>query len=351
MEALGKVTQRRVYRTGEPIFAEGDGGDGLYIIDSGRVQISAVVTGKEQRQVLSRLGPGEFFGEMAVIDSGPRSATATAEQETIAAFIPREDLLQIWKASPDLALNLVREFSLRLRDFNRQYIREVLEAERLALVGRFARSIVHDFKNPLHVIGLAAELGATESATPAMRNTAKTRICKQVQRLSSMINELLDFTSGARDSAVLAPTDYDTFIDQIIEEIRPELSDRRVSIQCENPPPVERLLLDPLRLSRVFFNLINNAVDAMPDGGSVTLRFQKFDTHVATEIEDSGKGIAPEIASRMFEPFATYGKAQGTGLGLSICRKIIEDHRGRISARNEPGRGAVFTFTLPLRTS
>ncbi len=349
LELLAKVAQQRACRAGETVFAEGDCGDGLYIIENGLVQISAVVAGKDQRQVLSRLGPGEFFGEMAVIDDEPRSATATAEKDTSVYFIPREDLLQIWRASPALALNLVREFSRRLRDFNRQYIREVLEAERLALVGRFARSIVHDFKNPLHVIGLAAELGATESATPAMRNTAKTRICKQVQRLSSMINELLDFTSGARDSAVLAPTDYAMFIDQIIEEVRPELSDRRVSIQCENPPPLETLLLDPLRLSRVFFNLINNAVDAMTNGGSVTLRFQMTPSHVVTEIEDSGKGIAPEIASRMFEPFATYGKAQGTGLGLSICRKIIEDHKGRISARNEPGRGAVFTFTLPLR--
>ncbi len=86
----------------------------------------------------------------------------------------------------------------------------------------------------------------------------------------------------------------------------------------------------------------------MPDGGVVTFRFQATPQEVATEIEDSGKGIAPEIASRMFEPFATYGKAQGTGLGLSICRRIVEDHRGRIFARTEPGRGAIFVFTLPV---
>ena len=79
----------------------------------------------------------------------PRSASATAEEPTVTRFIPRADLLGILENSPRLAVNLVREFSLRLRDFNRQYIREVLEAERLALVGRFARSIVHDFKNPL----------------------------------------------------------------------------------------------------------------------------------------------------------------------------------------------------------
>jgi signal transduction histidine kinase len=111
------------------------------------------------------------------------------------------------------------------------------------------------------------------------------------------------------------------------------------------------VLLDPGRLTHVFYNLVHNAVDAMPDGGAVTLRFKQDAKGVTTEIQDTGKGIAPEIAGRLFEAFATYGKAQGTGLGLSICKKIIEDHRGTIEARSvpEPGQGAIFAFTLPRR--
>src|SRR5438094_7237537 len=163
---------------------------------------------------------------MAVLDNEPRSASATAEEPTVTRFIPRADLLGILENSPRLAVKLVREFSLRMRDFNRQYIREVLEAERLALVGRFARSIVHDFKNPLNVISLAAELAARDAASPAMRQTAKIRICKQVDRLSNMINELLDFTRGSQSAAVLAPTNYAAFIQQLLEELRPELGDK-----------------------------------------------------------------------------------------------------------------------------
>jgi len=347
IDALRNVSQVRQFAAGQQIFAEGDEGDGIYLIYSGRVQISAVVS-QEQRRILSRLGPGDFFGEMAVVDNEPRSAAAIAEDPTVTGFIPRSDLLQLLQTSPRLAVNLVREFSHRLRDFNRQYSRELLEAERLGLVGRFARSIVHDFKNPLNVISLAAEMAARDSSTPALRQTQKARICKQVDRLSNMINELLDFTRGSQKPAVLAPTNYATFIQQLVEELRPELADRRVTITCENDPPNRELLLDPTRLARVFFNLLNNAVDAMPDGGSIRLRFATTPTEVTTEIEDSGPGIAPEIANRMFEPFATYGKAQGTGLGLSICRRIIEDHRGKIFARNEPGHGAIFVFTLPI---
>jgi len=116
----------------------------------------------------------------------------------------------------------------------------------------------------------------------------------------------------------------------------------------ENEPPPGPVRFDPRRLSRVFFNLVRNATDAMPEGGLILLRFESRPAEIVTELEDTGPGIAPEVADKLFQPFATHGKEHGTGLGLSICKKIIEDHGGRIAARSEPGRGAIFTFTLPL---
>ncbi|HVY71921.1 MAG TPA: ATP-binding protein [Verrucomicrobiae bacterium] len=348
LTAVEQTAEIRLYPTGRTVFREGDNGDGIYVIIEGWIQISAVV-GQGERRALSRLGPGDFFGEMAVLDNEPRSATAMAEEETKAYFIPREDLLAMLERSPRLAVSLVREFSLRMRDFNRRYIQEVLQAERLTLVGKFARSIVHDFKNPLNVIGISAEIAAMPAATNEMRNSAKDRIRKQINRLSTMINELLEFTRGSQATLVLADTDYAGYVQQLVEELRPELAVKPVTLEVVNPPPAMSVLLDPARLAHVFFNLINNAVDAMPDGGKVFLRFKVSPTEVITEIEDTGKGIAPEILPRLFEAFATYGKAQGTGLGLSICKKIIEDHKGAITAHSEPGRGAVFAFTLPRR--
>jgi signal transduction histidine kinase len=120
-----------------------------------------------------------------------------------------------------------------------------------------------------------------------------------------------------------------------------------VHIQLQNEPPAVLVQFNPRRLSRVFYNLVHNAADMMPDGGVITLRFLCDGKEIVTEIEDTGSGVAPEIADKLFEVFATFGKAQGTGLGLSICKKIIEDHNGRIWARNQPG-GAVFAFALPL---
>ena len=98
-----------------------------------------------------------------------------------------------------------------------------------------------------------------------------------------------------------------------------------------------------------FYNLIHNATDVIKrPAARLILRFRIEGKNVVTEIEDTGPGIAPEIADRLFDAFATFGKAHGTGLGLSICKKIVEDHRGRIYARNEPGRGAIFCFVLPV---
>jgi signal transduction histidine kinase len=227
----------------------------------------------------------------------------------------------------------------------------VLQAERLTLVGRFARSIVHDLKNPLNIIGISAEMAAMDNATLEVRQAARDRIRKQIDRLSDMINELLEFTRGSQNPVILAQTNYAQVVRQIIDELRPEVGEKHVEIVCEQLPDID-LLLDPQRLTHVFFNLVHNACDAMmPEGGKIYFRFYRQADEFITEIEDTGKGVAPEIAPRLFEAFATYGKSNGTGLGLSICRKIVNDHKGHIEAHTHPGRGAVFTFSLPLPTA
>lgn len=347
---LKKITRELTFPAGDQIFKEGDTGDGIYIVKNGRVQISAIV-GNGDRRALSKVSPGEMFGEMAVLDSEPRSATALADEDTTVFFIPRKELLDLLQKTPQLSACLVREISRRLRDFNRQYIQEVLQSERLALVGRFARSIIHDLKNPLNIIGISAEMAGMENATVDSRASAKNRIRKQVDRISNMVNELLEFTRGTQTSVVLAATEYSAFVHQLVEEIRPEMELKSVAVEFENEPPSARVRMNPQRLSRVFYNLMHNATDAMPDGGKIKVRFSTTDKEVITELEDTGKGIPPEIADKLFQAFATYGKAHGTGLGLSITKKIIEDHRGKIYTRSEPNRGAIFVFHLPLHTS
>jgi signal transduction histidine kinase len=349
LERLRAVTIEEVYVQGQQVFQEGDPGNGIYVVKSGEVQISALIN-EDERKTLSLLGEGDFFGEMAVLDNEPRSATVTALKDSVLYFIPRDELVEMLETSPKMVITLMRLFSLRLRDFNKHYIQEVLQSERLTVVGKFARSIVHDLKNPLNVIGLAAELAGSKNATLETRTAAKTRIRKQVDRLSQMINELLEFTRGVKRAVILSEVDYGAFARDVVEDISPEIEHKLCKIEFESEPPRVRILADPTRLLHVYHNLINNAVDAMqPKGGVITIRFRNEGELIVTELEDSGPGIDPEIAERLFEAFATFGKSKGTGLGLSICKKIINDHKGDLIARSEPGRGAIFEFSLPLR--
>jgi signal transduction histidine kinase len=346
LKAVRASACERTFAPGEEIFKEGDAGDGVYVVKDGAVELTGLLGGTA-RHVFSLVSPGEMFGEMAVLEDKPRSAGAAAKTKTTVFFIARPAMLKLVERSPTLSLVLLREVSQRLREFNRQYLREVLQTERLAVVGRFARSIVHDLKNPLNVIGLTAEIAGLEKATPEMRKKAQLNIRKQVDRISEMIGELLDFTQGTNSEFVLSPADYGTFVRQLVEELGPEAALKSALLEVQEPIPLIQVKVNPKRLRRVFYNLVHNATDAMPEGGKIKLRIRAGEKEVVTEIEDSGPGIAPEIAGQLFEAFATHGKAHGTGLGLSISKKIIEDHQGWITARSEPGRGAVFSFGLP----
>ena len=334
------------FPAGHEIFREGDPGDAVYVIRGGSVEISTAVSGSKA-QIMSRLGPGEFFGEMSVIEFKPRSATATAAEPLVVYRIPAGEMLTFIHHTPDIAVNLMREISQRLRDFNVRHVQEISQAERLSLVGRFTRSIIHDLKNPLSIIGLTAEMVAAENAPAELRQQAAARIGKQVDRINELVGEILEFTHGSGGEAVLSPTDYAEFVRHAVGELQAELESNGVAIHFENEPPAVPLRLNPPRLRRVFQNLLHNAAQAMPAGGIVLLRFTLKEGRVITEVEDTGPGIAPEIAQRMFEPFATFGKKNGTGLGLAITKRIIEDHHGRIWPEQKAGRGAIFIFSIP----
>ena len=347
MQALRFITQEQRFASGREIFLEDAPGDGVYFVKDGQVEISGLVGGNT-RHVFSQLGPGEIFGEMAVIEHRPRSATATALKDTEVYFIPRAEMLSLIERSPALAFGLLQQISHRLREFNQLHLREMVQAESLAVIGRFAQSIVHDLKNPLSIIGLSAETFDMPNVSAEMRAKTQSRIRKQIVRINDMVSDILIFTERKRTGDELKPADYRAFVLELFGDLRAEAELKSAQIEMQNRPPVALVPFDARRLTRVFYNLVSNATDVMLGGGKIFLRFHASEKEVITEIEDTGPGIAPEIADKLFQTFVTFGKTHGTGLGLSICKKIVEDHNGRIWVRNEPARGAVFCFALPL---
>ena len=347
-QLLAERTRRQEFAAGDQIFWEGDSGDGLYVVLEGSVEITAMsVPGRQHR--LAVMEAGDYFGEMAVFDGGGRSATAVALTPTVVGFVATEAVREMLEHSPLLAAALVRDASLRMREFNRRFLQESLKAERLTLVERLARTIVHDFRNPLNVVGIAADLAAEPAATPDVRQRARDRIRKQVEVMNRMMQELLDFTRGASISAALPRVNLAAVLRDTVLELQAEADRRGVTLQVAGPFPEVELRLDPPRLVRVFTNLAQNAFDAMSGRptATLTLRCEVEPTAVVIEVSDTGPGIPPEVLPHVFEPFVTFGKAHGTGLGLAISDRIIAEHGGRITVASVPGTGATFRIFLP----
>lgn len=347
LQALREIAQERSFSAGTRIFSENDRGDGVYVIRLGTVEIVHLV-GERALCIFSKFGPGEVFGEMSVIDDLPRSATTTAATDVETYFIPRAEMTALLRRSPALSFKLLQEISRRLRDFNQRHLREILQAERLATIGTFARSIVHDLKTPLTVIGMATEIMSAPNSSLEIRRDSYQRVRRQITAITDMVGDILDYTQSVRVPTAFQPLNFREFVQTLTAEMRSDTMFRNISLRLENEPPDVRARFDPRRLRRVFLNLIGNAVDMMPDGGEIIARFKMAGGEVTTEIQDTGPGIAPEVEDKLFQVFVTHGKAHGTGLGLSICKKTLEDCGGRISARNAPGRGAIFSFTLPV---
>src|SRR5580698_406141 len=134
LQALSDIAEERVFPAGTRIFSENDPGDGVYVIREGQVEIAHLI-GDRALCVFSKFGPGDFFGEMAVIDDLPRSATTMAVKETKVYFIPRAQMSALLQRSPELSFKLMQEISQRLRDFNQRHLREIIQAERLSTIG------------------------------------------------------------------------------------------------------------------------------------------------------------------------------------------------------------------------
>ncbi len=223
LQALEQTAQLKSYQTGDHIFEEGQPGDGLYIIVKGGVAISTLM-GQNRSFVLSKPGPGDFFGEEAALVDQPRSTTAIAEQAAEVYLVPRQDLLALLSRWPDLTLALLQEFNLRIRDLDRRCLREMVQVELLTLIGYLAGSIIHELRAPLAIIGDSVEVVTGRAATPQMRLAAKDQIFTQTARMITLVSKLLVLSRGASSTAVLDNADCAALVKSLIAAMRTDMA-------------------------------------------------------------------------------------------------------------------------------
>jgi signal transduction histidine kinase len=225
---------------------------------------------------------------------------------------------------------------------------ELIRHERIATVGRLSTSIIHDLRNPLAAIYGGAEMLVDADLSSSQVKRLAGSIYHSSRRILAMLQELADATRGWTQGAprrqelcrlrdvVLAASDA----------LADEAESRRVAIRCEVPDQIE-LPLDRSAMERVFQNLIGNAIEAMPEGGTVAVRAQSQDHSTVIAVEDTGPGIPEQVKAHLFEPFASAGKRSGMGLGLALSRQTVLDHGGDLSVASSTPQGTTFVVTLP----
>lgn len=204
-------------------------------------------------------------------------------------------------------------------------------------------SILHDLRNPLATVNAGAEmLVGSGLSEPLVRRIARNMYCASVQ-MRELLDEFFDRSRGAEQD--IEPSDIRELVTSAVNQIAVSAESRSVDI-VQIVPEGLAIALDRRRISRVLVNLLVNALEAMPKGGTIHISAVSNRGSISIEVRDTGPGIAPEIRDRLFEPFATAGKASGIGLGLALSRQTVMDHGGEIWAESS-GRGASFTVRLP----
>jgi signal transduction histidine kinase len=232
--------------------------------------------------------------------------------------------------------------------------REAARAQRLSAIGQLAATVAHKIGTPLTALSGHIQLLQED---PNLTTDARRRLHTvegQIEQTSRIIQDLLIY--ARKPEPVMAPLDLNACLDECLALLRPEIDRRNVGLVTELDPAVGKVEADQSQIQEVFCNLIDNAIDAMPQEGTLTVRSYTMAAPTSggtagrcvVEIADTGQGIAPEMMEQIFQPFFTTKRAgRGTGLGLAIALETIRAHEGSITVESEPGKGARFVVQLP----
>ncbi|MBI3321207.1 MAG: PAS domain-containing protein [Candidatus Omnitrophica bacterium] len=313
--------------------------EGTYELEQGesqfilKVSCARVVVGRDPHVHPARSGKGGVHAILTVTDCTEQHLTET----------------QLRRAHQDLTHSFEELQAAQAH---------LIQAEKMVAVGRLASGIAHELRNPLQVIRHAVECLSSETpGQPMSASEILAIINEAIEQASRFIRHLLDFARPA--PLVLKPTDLNQVLEVALELATKQLSARRITVTKQWGASLPLVLLDANQMQQVFINLILNALQAMPEGGTLTLRSsgmgphptpQPFDGRVVIgEVIDTGMGIPAAQLHRVTEPFfTTKPQGQGTGLGLSICRSIVEHHGGRLEIDSQEGQGTQVRVLLPV---
>lgn len=302
----------------------------------------------------------ELASAMAAVESGPLAPVEVPGVERgdeigtvargLAAMLARvrsfnDDLR---RAVDDAVKDLARK-NRELEEVNHLLVearRDLGSKERLAALGQLSGTIAHELGNPLNTISGNIQLLARDPACPPATRTGLERVEREVRRMNETIRRFLDSARALTPEPEMV--ELATLVDETLRLSVPADARARLLVSSDVAPDARRVRVDPALVRHVLGNLVSNAVDAMPGGGSLAVRARREGDSVRLEVSDTGTGIGPDERRRIFEPFyTTKARGKGTGLGLAISREIAAALRGHIEVESAPGAGSTFRFVFP----
>jgi len=235
----------------------------------------------------------------------------------------------------------------RMRTSLQRTQRELLDAERLATIGRMASSISHDLRHSLAAVMANAEFLCESKLTPAQREDLYAEIRIAVDQMTDLIESLLEF-SRTRESLRPSYGDVRSAVDRAVQGVKAHPEYQRIRIRVSTEGLTEGWF-DFKKLERAMLNLLLNACEVVsPDSGRIEIALRRVGENLEIRIEDNGPGIADVVREKLFDPFVSHGKENGTGMGLTVVQKIVQDHGGDVIVEQTSATGTTFRISVPL---
>ncbi|MEZ5401111.1 MAG: ATP-binding protein [Bryobacteraceae bacterium] len=316
--------------------------------------VSAVTTmGALGFALVSALACGAYLSFLLILDWNRYQILPTDARELalrVLLFVVLAVLMhQLARAVREQSRQFL-ETAERLAEANRSLAAAEAEArrnERLAAIGQLMAGLAHELRNPLGTMKASAEMLLKQ--IPAEENIPHELagyIRDEVDRTNSLVTRFLDFAKPLELRP--APTDVNELLDRAIAQIERRTPPVEVTIHRNYSPDVRPVTIDEMLMERVFYNLLLNAAEASPPGGTITVKSRPVGTGVEVAVIDRGSGIDAAQRENIFNPFFTT-KPAGTGLGLAIVNKIVAEHGGAVAVESQPGEGSVFRVILGER--
>jgi two-component system NtrC family sensor kinase len=227
---------------------------------------------------------------------------------------------------------------------------QLIHSEKMSALGEIYAGLTHEINNPLGIMIGKLELAlkmAKERQLPAELTRDLEIVTRNGLRISELVRSLLIFSR--KSTLSFTETALNHVIAEVVELVDKPYAKQHIQIERRFDPKLPYCHGSAGHLHQVFLGLLNNARDAMPQGGTITLRTYVNSHFLIAEVEDTGTGMSPDVKARIFEPFfTTKGVGKGTGLGLSVAYGIIKTHGGDITVESTPGKGSLFRLMLPI---